>query len=129
MNVTVNWYDESKTIIHYQFFGKWNWLEFWDCWNAALPEVEALDHPFSVLMDMSGTKHLPQDSLVHLRTITRGKVPNFSGASAYVGLKALGVMYERLMHTSGVGQLRFFFVPTLEEGIHALIEAERELYV
>ncbi len=118
MSVTVEWANAQKSIVLYTFKEQWGWDEFYARWDWLKTALDASDHPVSIIMDLRGTRYVPPDSFKHLRAILEQIHPNFSRATAYVGLGALSMMYNtvlRQLNPKLVEDYQAFFVPTLEE--------------
>ena len=123
MGVTVDWANDSKTILCYTFAGNWDWDAFYVCWDWVREALEASDHKISVILDFQATRHIPPNSLVHLRSLSQNVHPNYSGATAYVGVGALGALYKMVLEKVNpevLEKFKVFFVPTPEEAIRVL---------
>lgn len=120
MGVTVEWANAEKTIVLYTFKDPWNWDEFYTCWDWLKAALDASEHKVSILMDLSATRTIPPDSLKHLRAILEQIHPNFSRATAFVGLGALSMVYNtvlRQLNPALLDEYKAFFASTLEEAV------------
>src|SRR5664279_4502834 len=77
MGVTVDWANDSKTILCYTFAGSWDWDAFYVCWDWVRDALEVSDHKISVILDFQATRHIPPNSLVHLRSLSQNVHPNY----------------------------------------------------
>src|SRR3990172_6558845 len=94
MGVTVDWYDETKTIVHYQFKDKWTWDEFYVCWEWVRNAMETSAQKVAVITDLSGSLYIPPNPLLHLRALVQQHHPNYAGVTVYVGAGRLGSIYS-----------------------------------
>ncbi len=125
MPITVNWFNEEKTILRYYFEGDWTWADM----DAAIARANALlasvDHRVDVLIDIRASQWMPSDgALSYLRRATLNAADNW-GMGVFVGLSplmqaTLGI-FARVYRTLGA---RYAAASSVAEAV-SIIERER----
>ena len=59
MGIKVTWYDDDKTILHWQYEEKWTWDEFVDANVAARRMIISVPHTVDSIVEL-GSKLLPE---------------------------------------------------------------------
>lgn len=125
MTIRVYWEDETKTIVRYDFEGKWTWNELYPVYYEAIAMENSVPHRVDVILDLTRSGTLPANSLLHVKNISEKQPPNI-GLSVIVttnrfvlSLYSVGVKFY--------GKIGYYFrvVSTLEEA-HAMIAEARQ---
>lgn len=129
MGVTVDWYNEAKTILCYTFTGKWEWEEFYIRWEWVKQAMASVDHKVSMMTDMRDSRYIPANSMLHLRAVAQRTNSNYSGMSVYVGTGTLGPSVSAVLfklHPALRDKYQVFFVSTLEEAERLLDDWQKK---
>jgi hypothetical protein len=71
MGIEVYWDDEAKTILRYDFEGRWTWDEFYKRCNKVIAMKAESLRRIDLMLDMRGSKYIPSDGIHHVQQITR----------------------------------------------------------
>ena len=124
MPVTVDWYDETRTILHYRFETPWTWSEYHAAIQAAWELAESVDHPTDTITDMRHSRVMPDNLFRNIRQ-TMVEIPESTQTVVLVGTNMLmeallGIL--RRLYPRQMG--KFFTTETVEEA-RALIAERR----
>lgn len=76
MSVDVNWFDTAKTIVRYDFSGKWTWNEVYAAVDEAIMLENSVPHRVDVLLNLLDSGHIPPNAITHVKTIATTKMPD-----------------------------------------------------
>jgi len=74
MPLTVEWYDEQKTILLYDIYGSWTWEDVVRAFNRRSALIEELNRPavvVDVLVDLSQVDQVPRHAVSRLGGIIK----------------------------------------------------------
>jgi hypothetical protein len=97
--VIVNWDNEQKTALRFDFTGQWQWFEYFFCLRDAIDMISDVDHSVDLIFNMGESRTMPGDVLaVGLRTfdalpLNTGKLI-FCRGDIYVN--AAAILFSRL---------------------------------
>jgi hypothetical protein len=63
MPIHVVWYDETKTIIVWEFDGAWEWQDYHAAINTAVVMIKSVNHVVDSIMDVRRNRSLPPNAL------------------------------------------------------------------
>lgn len=125
MAVHVKWWDDTRTILHYQFVGHWTWEEYWSAIEQAR-KYSVDEMRVDIVADFIETGMVPGSALTHLRKAVATRPPN-RGIVVVVGtnivVRSLISMSKPLLPRA----MRFDIVDTLEEALD-IIYAEQQAH-
>lgn len=76
MPIAVVWDDDEKSIVVSKFADPWDWNDFYMAGETATMLAGTVSHPVALVSDISGTRSLPANAMVHFRAINRSSIPN-----------------------------------------------------
>lgn len=79
MTIQTRWYDDSQTVIYYEFSDPWTWEELYACFNISLSLMDQVSHKVYIIVDVSHAKAMPRISRKAFQTIANAptmKHPN-----------------------------------------------------
>ena len=124
MAVSVQWFDEEKTLLKYEFIGIWTWEEFYPVLDEAHAMANSVAHRVDAICDFRSTTSLPENALANLKKITEKAPPN-SGLSVFVTTsRFLTLMYDTAVKFYPKTKQFFVVAPTMDEA-HACIREAR----
>ncbi len=126
MGITVQWDDDSKTVIRLDFMGKWTWTELHEA-NAAMGKmVKDVSTRIDLITDLSTSHILPEGALSQARSITMREKMDMGIIVAVRAGKFIEILYGMFQQLYGKrsGFPDTFFVNSLEEA-RALIHSKR----
>lgn len=88
MSVTVDWFNEEKTIIKYQFEGQWKWEELYIALQQVDVMMNSVQHTVYIIVDYQKSSGVPAGALTHLRSSTMKAAPNWGGG-VFIGISSL----------------------------------------
>lgn len=115
MPITPVWDNEARTILRYDFTGRWTWDEFAAAIRQGVEMRKDIPHTVHLLGNMAGSIMPPKHALIHVRNA-------FENAPANTGTMAIAsndrfvlAMYQifRTVYRR-IGE-RIVVVPTLDE--------------
>ena len=118
MGVNAEWYDQNQTIIRYVFTDTWDWDEFYLSREWVRQAMASVDHKVALITDMSATRHIPANSMVHLRAVVLRINPNYAGVSVMVGTGSIGPAISAVLYKLNPAlreKYQVFFADTLDE--------------
>ncbi|MBN1966346.1 MAG: hypothetical protein JW910_16980 [Anaerolineae bacterium] len=124
MPITIDWYDDTQTILHYRFETPWTWGEYRAAIDAAWELAQSVDHPTDTITDMRHSRVVPDRLFQNIRQ-SMVEIPDTTQTVVLVGTNRfvealLGIM--RRLYPQQMG--KFFSTETVEEA-HALITRRR----
>jgi hypothetical protein len=125
MAVQIMWDNPEKTIVRYNFEGRWTWDEFYPVYKEALAMELSVPHRVDVIVDLQNARLFPDNLLTHMKGISDKQPPN-------IGVSVL-VTKHRFVHSMyniGIkfyGKIKHYFrlAETLEDA-YKMIEEERQ---
>jgi hypothetical protein len=126
MSVQVRWDNEQKTVIFYEFDGKWTWDEFYPAFEQARTMLAEVAHivDFICVFERVGGYFMPLNLLFHIRKIYTNAPPNI-GVTLLVGhFSELGVIYNMIKRVYPLIAERYVIASTLDEARMVLRERQ-----
>lgn len=122
MSITVNWDNDDKTVIRYDFADQWDWADF----RAATVEAFALTRSVSHRVDSISNFHpganLPPDALFQFSRIMKVAPPN-RGTTVIVGgtmfINNLVTIFSKIYKPLGK---KLLIASTLDEARQKLLQ-------
>jgi hypothetical protein len=130
MSVTARWYNVEKTIIYYQYTGKWTWDEFTVAFNKVSLMMRSVDYKVDFIIDMRYCNFLPAGSLGRMRSLAQTPSEQ-RGISVYVGMKPYMVAVVKtfaFIYWMLVDNLPFEFAGSVAEAYQNLMRYREEQY-
>ena len=128
MGVTVDWYDEDKRTIYYEFTGKWTWDEFEPAYTRTIELMDSVDYKTDFILNMLNIEHIPSGAIQRIKKAAEYNHPNM-GLAVYVGLhpmmKPIGKIFLKLYPKAAI-YYPFDFAQTIEEAEAMLAERQKQ---
>lgn len=70
MHITVDWYNDKKTIIYYKFEMGWTFKEFNTVYGDVYQMLDTVDHTVHAIVDLTDARLFPVDTLREMRRLT-----------------------------------------------------------
>jgi hypothetical protein len=124
MGIKVTWDNADRTIISFDFEGRWDWDELYIASDQATAMLDSTDHTVDFIMDIRETQQIPKDFMSHAERIASGSHPR-RGIMVVVGANGL-------VRTLGGGLRRLFpdatrnlvFAADLEEAYEIIADKQ-----
>lgn len=117
MTVQVQWYDESQTILHYQYIGNYTWEEVYTAVDAGYKLAESVQHTVGSIIDMTAAGAIPKGALTHGRQLNK-RVHSNVVMQVTVGtgtfIRTMSETFNKLYGMVG-GQVSTFFADSVDE--------------
>lgn len=122
MSVQVFWDNPEKTVVRYDFEGRWTWDEFYPAYKQAIEMELSVAHRVDVIVNLEQARLFPDNMLSHLKVISDKQPPNI-GVSVLVTRNG----FVHSMYNVGVkfyGKIRHYFrtADTLQEAYEIIAE-------
>jgi len=89
MGFSAAWDDkDTQTVMRFRAEGVWNWNDYHKAVRMAMFTLHKHDKPVDVIVDLSGTDHLPGGALAHVRSFGKRLNPNMTGRAVVIDLDA-----------------------------------------
>jgi hypothetical protein len=88
MTVTIEWDNDQKTVLLYQFRGAWTWEELRRAVDEGYARLDAVGYVVDAILDFSESDNFPPNPLAHAREYTSTQHP-LAGVTIFVGANAL----------------------------------------
>ena len=91
MGVTVDWYDDSRRIIHWKFERDWTWDEYHTAaaWIRAQLKTTPENGPIDVIMDLTRNRIFPRDWGANIRKAQSEEDPTWDYTIIAVGSEVI----------------------------------------
>jgi len=91
MAVELNWVDETKTVLHFAYRGRWTWEEVFGALQQSQQMMDTVSHKVATIVDLTDGQKLPVDMMRHMSKIVddRSKHTNDSGDTVFLNAEAL----------------------------------------
>jgi hypothetical protein len=79
MGVTIQWDNAEKTVLRYDFMGRWTWDEFYAAYDIAKPMILSVTHKVDFILnptDDVSRNYTPPNIMTHMLSIARKALPN-----------------------------------------------------
>ena len=96
MSVIVTWDNDEKTILRYQFGGKWTWDEYLEALQDGRTMMANVSHYVCILNDMHETAFLPPNFVTLARNVIGSRPDNTGLAIFYTSSQFFKAMYRVL---------------------------------
>ncbi len=124
MGIKVTWDNAERTIIYFDFEGRWDWDELYTASEQATRMLDSVDHVVDFIMDIREAQQIPKDFMSHAEHIASGSHPR-RGIMVVVGANGL-------LRTLGSGLRRLFpdatrnlaFAADLEEAYEIIADKQ-----
>jgi len=106
MGVTVDWYDDSRRIIHWKLERDWTWDEYHTAaaWiraqlkttpeNGPIDVIMDLTRPIDVIMDLTRNRNFPKDWVANIRKAQSEQDPTWDYTMIVVGNEVIKGMLK-----------------------------------
>lgn len=126
MSITVQWDNDDKTVIRYDFTGYWNWTEFREQAQTAFAMTRSVEHHVDTISNFLPGTHIPKDAFLHFRRVMTDAPPN-RGVNVIVGasqfIRVLVTVFSRVYTQLGK---RLILADSLEDARHILAKQRRQ---
>jgi hypothetical protein len=114
MPINVHWDDtETKTVVRYEFLGKWTWSEYHIAINQAYEMVKDIPYTVNMILDFSKGDLLPANALSHFKSSMSHPPREFDYALVVTRSRFLESMVSIFRRLSPAGS-KLILVPTLD---------------
>lgn len=122
MPVTVQWENESHTLIRYVYSGAWTWEEMYAAVEQVNAMLDTVDYKVFFITDMAGVTKNPPGMISHIRNAMQLRHPN-SGSTVVITQNTFLVALYNIL-SSVLNSLRddFRLVHTHEEAEAVIAE-------
>jgi hypothetical protein len=118
VGVNVQWDNLEKTIIRYDFSGRWTWDEFYAAYEIAKAMLIGTTQKVYFIMnstDEVSRKYTPPNALTHMISIGRKAVPNAGKVISVSGNAFTRVLFQMVSKVNPKLVDSYAFASTLEE--------------
>ncbi len=128
MPVTVNWLNDKKNILYFDYVGLWEWEESYSIIAQSNIMMEEVNHPVGSIVDFTNTSHVPDNLADAMKKIAelRDSHPNDSGETVYVNAKILTkAMFDIIQITQPeiASIIKFTHAKSVDEAEQILLSA------
>jgi hypothetical protein len=120
MSITVQWDNNDKTVIRYDFTGYWTWTEFRQRAQEAFAMTRSVEYRVDTISNFLPGTHIPRDAFIHFQRIMT-EAPKNRGVNVIVGaspfIRTLVTIFSRFYAQLGK---RLILSDSLEAARHIL---------
>jgi hypothetical protein len=125
MPIQVQWDNEDKTILRYQYEGAWTWDDLYTALAQGYEWIDTVDHTVDIIIDLRQSSIIPSSALTHARNLDKHRHPRIGltiavGANRFIQL--LADTFKRLVPSVAS---QYTLLATLDEA-RALIARNRQ---
>jgi hypothetical protein len=132
MGISVEWDNSEKTIVRFDYSGKWTWDEFYTYVKQANELMDTVDYRCVSIVDMSKSRYLPPGAAVHIRNIIRQSMShNNSGITVFINADTIVKMFIdalRLNYPDIKDFSNFMYAKTLDAAREMAINEVKRLH-
>lgn len=122
MSISVTWDNDEKTVIRYEYSGRWTLEDFNAAYLAAREMVSQCDYTVHFIIDVRDSTLIPSGALSRGRGVVSSPLPN-EGRTVVVGANALirSIMdvFQKI-HGRKIDQSKFTLAGSMEEAYSIL---------
>ncbi len=85
MGIKVIWDNEQKTVLRYEFDGRWHWIDFQQATKYAATLLDTVDHSVGVIIDLTHSQAVPEQPLSNIKTALGNPRHDKVGLTVVVG--------------------------------------------
>lgn len=85
MSINVLWDDEDRTVLRWNFIGKWTIQDFYDVYDKLNTALTESPHKVNVLLDMTESSQIPNGFMSALRSVRSRPAHDNMGVMASIG--------------------------------------------
>ncbi len=86
MPIQFAWDGDSQTVLRFLVTDPWNWNAFHKTMRLATFQLDGVDHPVEMVVDLRQSKKLPAGALGHVRSLGKATHPNARNRLLFIGL-------------------------------------------
>lgn len=125
MPIAVVWDNDEKSIILSKFTDPWDWNDFYMAGQTAAMLAGTVNHTVAFINDITDTRSLPTNAMVHFRSINRAGAPNIDLVLIVGGDTYTKMMIEMFQRLNKNEPLAWTIVNSMDEA-RALIAKKRQ---
>ena len=128
MPITVKWDNDSKTVVNYEFNGKWTWDEYHTAIHTAYEMVEKLPYIVNMILDFRHANAFPSNALSIFGRSMKTPPKEFDLALVVSRSGFIEAIYYVFRRLNGKLAEKLVLVKTLEEArtVLAAYDAKRK---
>ena len=118
MNIIVEWNNEAKTILMYDFHKGWSWSDLRDALDQGNAQLSSVEHKVDVIMNFTNAAMFaPSGAISQARHVTNNPRHENIGLTVVVGSNFIGGIFQVVSRIAvgSVGKWDVVFVRTVEE--------------
>jgi len=128
MSIVVNWDNPDKTVIRWDFEGKWNWEQFIDAYILSDRMLASVEHTVDIISNLDRSAMLPEGALKGYENVLRNTSENIGVIVLISASRFLNVMvsaFNNIPHRRTAGG-NFAFAKTMSEA-RAILRARQRM--
>src|SRR5690606_30177008 len=122
MPVHIDWDNDEKTVIRYDYEGKWTWDELYEVTKTAVEMFKSVPHRTNVIHNLTNSSALPGGALSHAQRFSAQNPDNW-GISVVVGtgsfVSSLIQVFRKVYRQFGE---RYYIAPNLDKAREIIAE-------
>ncbi len=122
MNISVTWDNDKKTVIRYEYHGRWTLEDFNAAYLQAREMVSQCDHTVHFIVDVRDSTLIPSGALSRGRSVVNSPLPN-EGRTVVVGantlIRSIMDVFQKI-HGRKIDQSKFILAGSIEEAYEIL---------
>lgn len=117
MSMTVEWYDENRTVFYFVATKGWTWDDYYSAHYKAIEMLKDVDHTVHILYDMTAADTIPNNALVHFKKMAH-LLPAQVGLSVVVSSSMLvRVIFNAFKTVTGDWARNYRFVTSVDAAL------------
>ncbi|PJF28998.1 MAG: hypothetical protein CUN52_10635 [Phototrophicales bacterium] len=117
MPVHLKWWDDTETILHYEFIDPWDWNEYDTTLRRGRALMRDKNHYVGILNDMTATQKLPTSLLSKARGYISTKPRNTGRVIFATQNKFVIMMFQMFMRVYPKLAENYYIRATLDEAV------------
>jgi hypothetical protein len=126
MPINVKWDNpDTKTVVHYEFAGKWTWMEYHAAIAQGYEMVKDIPYTVNMILDFSKGDLLPANALSHFKSSMKQPPREFDHAVVVTRSRFLESMV-RIFNRVNKNGSKLILAPNVDEARKFYEEYERK---
>lgn len=114
MPVTVNWDNDTRTVLCFRITGHWTWQEFHWAWLESVAMLYSVPHTVNTIVDVTQMVNMPLDLVTRSLNLVRSQPQNWGMSFISTNNSFLTFMFNSFKSIAPHESLRLQLVPNVE---------------
>lgn len=115
MSISVDWENEEKTSVIFEFENRWDWTEFYNALAEGNGMLDQIDYKVGVIIDLRNSSIVPKGALTQINGMRNRVHPNIDLTILFGANRLLQSIYDIFQKIRPTPPDKFLMVASLED--------------